>query len=138
VAADWKQRVPVLLVIPLLGLGASFVYSQHNTVVGALGLYIGKELHEASAAIVGTDGVVRSWDASNTLKNTTRPLKARLASGLIILVGPSLAACTLAPLTRPSAAVIGAALGGATVSAWMAGTLLVSHRERARLRAAIL
>jgi hypothetical protein len=36
---------PALYAIPILGLGVSQVYSQHSTVIGAIGRYLGYELH---------------------------------------------------------------------------------------------
>jgi xanthosine utilization system XapX-like protein len=138
VATDWSHRAPSLLVVPLLGLGATLVYAQHNTVIGALGLYLGRELHEVTQRITGSNDVVRSWDASKTLKSTRSHISSRLASGLVLLLGPSASSCILVLSERPSGLIKIGVVTGALLTFWSAIILVRSHRSRAAFRALIV
>jgi hypothetical protein len=91
--SKYPQGLRGVLVIPLLSLGACMVYSQHLTVIGALRVYLGEELHEETRPI-HVDRF-RSWEASDALVNLKGHVVSRFLSSVVILIGPSAASIAL-------------------------------------------
>ena len=138
VLADFANRSAALIVVPFLSLGASYIYAQHNAVIGALGVFLGKELHGSAQAITGPSHVLRSWDASLTLRDLRSHLASRFLAGALILVGPALAAGVLAGFERGSTwESLAIWLATALMVVLAAVTLVQSSRTRRRFSAQI-
>jgi hypothetical protein len=97
------EAATVLLIVPLLGLGASYVRAQHNSVMGALGEYLGLELDQATKRLLRDDNgglaaelIPSQWDASRTLLSYRGHVLARETAGRVLLVGPQVAAGAIA------------------------------------------
>lgn len=129
------QLGSTLLTIPLIGFGAALVFDQHNTVIGALGVYLAKELPEATSPAIGAASLPKSWDASATLGGLTDHIRARLGASLAIVVTPEVVAILVASWnatwTGGSIALVSASgvLTGAT-----AAILVASQLRRRRFR----
>lgn len=108
---ELRAQGGALLVIPVLGLAASLVYAQHNTVIGALGVYIGLELQRKADELV-PEGA-RSWDASTTLCTLRGHIGSRFWASLVMLVLPSILAIPLAAQALSPSGVSMALIGGA-------------------------
>jgi hypothetical protein len=91
--SKYPQGLRGVVVVPLLSLGACMVYSQHLTVIGALRVYLGEELHEDTRPIHGDR--FRSWEASAALVDLKGHVVSRFLSSVVILIGPSAAAIAL-------------------------------------------
>lgn len=131
--AAYPRGALALLVIPLLGFGAALVHSQHNTVIGAIGVYNGDELQQA--AIEETGVQVASWDASETLRALRGHIGTRIASSLLIFVTPALVSIALvARAEELTPVVLGLLLCSIVAATWTAASLIQAHRRRAQFR----
>lgn len=142
------DSAPFLYIIPLLGIGATFVHVQHNGVVGALGEYLGQELHDASLTLGiahevpdgnSTRVVPVQWDASRTLLSMEGQVFSRLLSGLVLLVAPQVLAVAIATFELfPAVISVCGSILGLAAAGISAFAISRSHREReartARLR----
>lgn len=127
----------VLLIVPLLGLGASYVRAQHNGVIGAIGEYLGTELDDAAKRLLTSTGlpedlVPPQWDASKTLRDYRGQVLARESAGRVILLGPQAAAGVIA-VSEIGFSLLGIACG--VVAALCFGLSLVALRRSAGERA---
>jgi hypothetical protein len=109
----------ILYFVPLLGLGATYTFCQHNTVIGALGRYLGVELHDWLRKQLPEANVPAQWDCSKSLlymkgHGYIRPV---LFAGLTLLVLPQVAAVAVAAATTKAT--------GLTVVAFNVGVLCV-------------
>jgi hypothetical protein len=105
----------VLYLVPLLGLGASHMFSQHNNVIGALGRYLSVELHAWFASEFPDRPLPAQWDRSRSLLSMPgggfiRPI---FFAGLTLLVLPQAAATSIAFTTthRSALSFVGASFG---------------------------
>lgn len=133
------QSAPTLYLIPLFGLGATLIHVHHNGIIGALGVYLGVELHQDLRQLFALQGSSprpvfppRDWDSSETLRSTRRrPSQRRLVAGMLILELPQIGALVLAAAELPTSAVsvVGLTIGAvaAAASGWM---LVASDRDR--------
>lgn len=110
---ELRTQGGALLVIPVLGLAASLVHSQHNTVIGALGVYIGLELQRKADELI--PGGAKSWDASTTLSTLRGHIGSRLWASLVMLVVPSALAIPLATQALDMSGVSVALIVGASL-----------------------
>jgi hypothetical protein len=87
----------VLYVVPILGLGASQVYSQHTIVIGALGRYLGLELHEWVRCSYPHSQIPVQWDSSDSLLSMRGAgyLRPIFASGIGLIVLPQILALSV-------------------------------------------
>ncbi|KAB1158761.1 hypothetical protein F6X68_10260 [Micromonospora sp. AMSO12t] len=126
---------PVLYAIPLLGLGASQLYSQHTIFIGSLARYLGIEvsgwLHRNYP---GRDMPIQ-WNNSESYLNIrsggfARPL---LVSGLVLIVLPQVAALVViaAGGSMDFLDVCGLAVGALAI-ALSTVALVSAHRTRVR------
>jgi hypothetical protein len=91
--ADKGSRAPLLLVIPFLGLGVAAIHAQHNTVIGAIGEYLGSELSPVVQDILhGRGPAPVDWDSSEVLVAGRSIVRLRTLSGLALVTLPELAA----------------------------------------------
>lgn len=140
--ASYPKGALALLVVPLISFGAALVHSQHNTVIGALGVYIGAELHQTAASETDA-GRVRSWDASDTLHKLRGHIGSRLWASLLLLIGPSAVSIALVThaigvgaLPADKVDVSMASLGSAAAAA-AAAMLVRAERRRKAFRAEV-
>lgn len=88
VAISEKDSV-LLYVLPLLGLGAAHVHSNHSNIIGALGQYLAIEV-QAWVGSASPTGPPVQWDASQSLRSLrSQPVIAVLTSGLMLILLPS-------------------------------------------------
>jgi hypothetical protein len=120
-----------LCLVPLLGLGAAHVYSQHNDVIGALGVYLRTELDEYATEVLAPARAPVQWDSSAALAELRSHRTSALWSSLTLVLLPQLAALAAATAALPpkSAAVFGIVLG-AVACAYSATILVISYRRR--------
>lgn len=141
------QSAPVLYIIPLLGLGATLIHVHHNGVIGALGVYLGVELHRELRRLFSLQFRVdnepvfppHDWDSSVTLRTTRRrPSQRRLIAGMMLLELPQVSALTISGIALgvTSISVLGTLVGvlASATTAWM---LIASDHDR-RDNAAII
>lgn len=132
----------VLYLVPLLGLGAAQVYSQHSLVIGALGRYLGLESDEWLRKNFPNREIPVQWDNSNSLLDMPGAgyMRPVYLSGLYLIVGPqAVAVAVLAwPLVnglisgsafKPGLQWIGVAVG---LLAILASFLSITSAFRAR------
>jgi hypothetical protein len=124
---------PALYAIPILGLGAAQVYSQHSTVIGAIGRYLGTELHSWLYRNYADCEIPPQWDSSTSLLEMRGPgyLRPVMLSGLALIFFPELISLVVAGATNPMSAfdISGLAIGSLAVI--LTGFLVVStHRVR--------
>ena len=87
--ASLRSRYPVFLVLPYLGLGATYVTMQHNSLIYALGHYCRVELDAALRAVTPVPG----WDASQSRARIgAEAFRHRRSGHLLLLVGPQVVA----------------------------------------------
>ena len=122
---------PVLYAIPLLGLGASQVYCQHSIVIGALGRYLGYELHSWVRQTHPGHEVPAQWDSSESLLEMKGGgyLRPILISGLVLIALPQVLALVIMIINRPAglADILGLSIGGA--AALLTIVLIVSAHQ---------
>ncbi|MCA1675572.1 MAG: hypothetical protein LC799_26445, partial [Actinobacteria bacterium] len=117
------QSALALYLIPFVGLGATLIHVHHNGVIGALGVYLGVELHgEIHELLTSRAGGPASrispphdWDSSKTLRTTVRrPSQRRLVAGMLLLELPQVGALVIAGAELPFSvvSVTGFILGG--------------------------
>lgn len=112
---------PVLYAIPLLGLGASQVFSQHSVVIGALGRYLGLELDQWLRRSFPNLDIPIQWDNSESLLwmrngGFMRPV---YISGLALIVAPEVLAVVAAATTSGALSILdalGIAVGAAAIA----------------------
>lgn len=137
--ASYPKGALALLVVPLISFGAALVHSQHNTVIGALGVYIGVELQQIAGSETEA-GRVRSWDASDTLRELRGHIGNRLWASLLLLIGPSVASIALVVYAMLVRAIssdkidVGMAALGCAAAAAAAAMLVRTERRRKAFR----
>nr|ALS92035.1 MetaGeneMark_Unknown Function [uncultured bacterium] len=118
-----KGDAVLLLVIPLLGFGATLIHVQHNGVIGTIGEYLGIELRETTRALMLESGLrpdlmPADWDSSDTLFGVRTHILNRRWSALTLLVAPQIVAVLLAAAELPAdpASAIGTYLAVAAIA----------------------
>lgn len=82
------QPIIVLLLVPFLALGASFIVSQHHAVIGTLGRYLGCELEIGLRKI--DEALPPQWDTSESQREYSKyAMEHRLWGHLLLLFTPS-------------------------------------------------
>ncbi len=121
-----------LCLVPLLGLGAAHVYSQHNDVIGAMGAYLRTELDEYTSRVLNPASAPTQWDSSTALSSLRSHRVSALWSSLTLVILPQLAALSAAVAALPPApaSVLGIAVG-ILACAYSAAILVRSYRQRA-------
>jgi len=121
-----------LCLVPLLGLGAAHVYSQHNDVIGAMGAYLRTELDEYTSQVLAPASAPTQWDSSTALASLRSHRVSALWSSVTLVILPQLAALSAAAAALPPepASVLGIVV--ATLAcAYSAAILVRSYRRRA-------
>jgi hypothetical protein len=90
------SRPVLLFAVPVLGLGAAIITSQHNNVIGALGHYLGNELHDAIDRLIPDDDLPVQWDSSSTLLAMGTNAKMRVLAAVLLILVPQCLAIVLA------------------------------------------
>ncbi len=121
-----------LCLVPLLGLGAAHVYSQHNDVIGAMGAYLRTELDEYTNRALAPAPAPTQWDSSAALASLRSHRTSALWSSLTLVILPQLAALAAAVAALPPepASVLGVVVG-VLACAYSAAILRRSYRQRA-------
>jgi len=133
-----QDRSPILFLIPLLGLGATFEFLQHDQVINALGRYVAIELHPLARTIlidrgVESDRVPAEFGNSRAREflNSGR-FAHRFLSSFVLLLLPQVLAGVLAMIllgwNRWS--IAGGVLTGACVGLSTAALTSVHRRRR--------
>lgn len=130
----------VLYFVPILGLGATLVHVHHNNVIGALGVYLGKELDGAVRVLLASlpdppRVVPPDWDGSATLhRPTVHPSPRRLIAGILILLLPQVGALAMAVAELPPSSLsIGGSISGGVAAVTSLWLLAQSDAERRRM-----
>jgi hypothetical protein len=122
----------MLFAIPYIGLGATFVSTQHDALVNALGRYCADELGKHLLRVTP----VRQWDNSISLYRTTHiALGHRLYAHLLLLVAPQIAAVVggvigLIDEASPTLVIVSAAIAGALPVGYSAYLIRDSYQFR--------
>jgi len=123
----------ILYAIPLLGLGASQVYSQHTVVIGALGRYLGIESEGWVRGAYPNVDLPVLWDNSESLLKMRGPghLRPVLVSGIVLIALPQAIALILAAASGELLAldVVGIAIGFVSILLTVVG-IVGAHRAR--------
>ncbi|WP_146228238.1 hypothetical protein [Micromonospora sp. S4605] len=124
---------PVLYAIPLLGLGASQVFTQHNIVIGAITRYLGIEVTAWLRANYPNSPLPVQWNNSRSYLGMrggafTRPV---LFSGLTLIVFPQALALVVVTITQsPSLLTFVGVLTGLASAGLSLSAILSAHRTR--------
>jgi hypothetical protein len=84
-------RLAFLLLVPLLGLGAAYLYAENNDLIGLLAEYCGIELTAQLGSVVG-QRVPLPFDSSSTILSTLTYVKWRLTSSAALILLPQVTA----------------------------------------------
>lgn len=136
----------VLMMIPVLGLGASFARAQHNGVIGALGEYLATELSRATTdllraptretpqqASVDRGLVPVDWDSSNVMHESERR-RNRALSGIVLLVVPQFLAAIAVAAERECDTLGVAGAGAGVACALWSGYIVWTDEARREKR----
>lgn len=96
----------LLLVVPLLGLGATVVHVQHNGVIGELVEYIGIELRDQTVSLLQASGlearlVPADWNSSHVVARMSSSYARWWWSAILLLVLPQALAVIAAGAELP-------------------------------------
>ncbi len=96
------DRIWLLYLVPLLGLGASSVYLQHTTATRALWLYLVTDFQDEVGRVTAPEPPPIQWDMSKARSGLAAAAAMRaMASGTLIVI-PGLAAAILGLLFTPA------------------------------------
>ncbi|MBP1780721.1 hypothetical protein J3R08_000571 [Micromonospora sp. HB375] len=129
-----SQFRPVLYAIPLLGLGASQVFSQHSVVIGALGRYLGLESDQWLRKSFPHLSIPSQWDNSDSLlwMRNGGYMRPVYLSGLSLIVAPEALAVAVAATTIGNRSILDALGIAAGVAAIALSYLSIHGAYRAR------
>ena len=132
-AGGWDSLpLASLLFVPLLGLGATYIYTQHNDVIGALGQFLRSELDPYASRLLGSHTLVPpQWDSSQSLADLRSHLSSSRASSITLLLTPAVAALAICWVQLPRTGLVTAGwLAGVAAVIDSAFVLIRSHRYR--------
>ena len=132
--SEFGPGAGILLIVPLLGVGAAFTHAQHNVTIGALASYLTQELGPTvGRAFQDERPVPLDWDSSEAQGSATSIVRWRFWSSLSLIALPEAAAVAvfgasvddLGPFPIVALSVMAWAFIGVSVL-----VLVRSHRER--------
>jgi hypothetical protein len=103
---DLRGSYGLLYLVPLLGLGASSVNSQHTRVIGALGNYLTHEFEDGLKTVTGISELPVQWDNSPSLLAARGTVSYRFLASMVLLVLPQAIALAIADYTTRSLALV--------------------------------
>jgi hypothetical protein len=93
---DLQRSYALLYLIPLLGLGASCIHSQHTRVIGAIGNYLTNEFEDSLKTVTGASQLPIQWDNSLSLLELRGTVAYRFLANIVLLILPQIIALGVA------------------------------------------